>query len=112
MPTFADREHAFEAKFAHDAEFRFLVAARRDKLFAHWVAATLTLPPSDEDALVKAVLAISDARGHDETLLRYAASALSARGASTADLAATLSRCARDARQQLIEATPEHSEIA
>ena len=34
MTTFQEREQAFEAKFAHDEEFRFLVTARRVKLFA------------------------------------------------------------------------------
>ena len=38
MPAiFHEREHAFEAKFARDQEFRFRVTARRDKLFARWV---------------------------------------------------------------------------
>jgi len=44
MPTFEDRERAFEAKFAYDEEFRFLVAARRNKLFAAQVAEQLGLP--------------------------------------------------------------------
>ena len=43
MLTFEDRERAFEAKFAHDEEFRFLVTARRDKLFAQWAAARCRL---------------------------------------------------------------------
>src|ERR1700733_12890255 len=45
MPvTFYDREQAFEARFARDEEFRFLVHARRDKLFSRWAAAMLNMP--------------------------------------------------------------------
>jgi hypothetical protein len=40
---FHERERAFEAKFAHDEEFRFRVGARRDRLFAEWAAEMLGL---------------------------------------------------------------------
>ena len=43
MTTFHEREQAFEAKYARDEEFRFLVTARRDKLFARWTAARLSI---------------------------------------------------------------------
>ena len=46
MTIFDSRERAFEAKFAHDEEFRFLVTARRDKLLARQVAAKLNLQGS------------------------------------------------------------------
>ena len=52
---FHERERAFEAKFAHDEEFRFLVGARRDRLFAEWAAEILGLSREEGDALVKAV---------------------------------------------------------
>lgn len=38
MPTFDDRENAFEAKFAHDSEMLFRVEARRNKLTGLWAA--------------------------------------------------------------------------
>ena len=38
MNTFDDREHAFEAKFAHDAEMQFKAEARRNKLLGLWAA--------------------------------------------------------------------------
>lgn len=41
MTTFDDREKAFEAKFAHDAEMAFKAIARRDKALAHWAAGLL-----------------------------------------------------------------------
>lgn len=59
MTTFHEREEAFEAKFAHDEEFRFLVTARRDKLFARWAAAKLSMSTERTDALTNAVLVIT-----------------------------------------------------
>jgi hypothetical protein len=41
MNTFDDREHAFEAKFAHDAEMQFRAEARRNKLLGLWAAELL-----------------------------------------------------------------------
>ena len=38
MTTFDDRENAFEAKFAHDADMQFRAEARRNKLLGLWAA--------------------------------------------------------------------------
>ena len=38
MTTFDDREHAFEAKYAHDSEMLFRAEARRNKLLGLWAA--------------------------------------------------------------------------
>lgn len=38
MSTFDDRETAFEAKFAHDADMQFRAEARRNKLLGLWAA--------------------------------------------------------------------------
>ena len=38
MSTFDDREHAFENKYAHDAEMQFKAEARRNKLLGLWAA--------------------------------------------------------------------------
>ena len=38
MTTFDDRERAFEAKFARDAEMQFRAVARRTILAGHWAA--------------------------------------------------------------------------
>ena len=38
MTTFDDREHAFEAKYAHDSEMQFRAEARRNKLVGLWAA--------------------------------------------------------------------------
>ncbi|HBK04484.1 MAG TPA: DUF1476 domain-containing protein [Acetobacteraceae bacterium] len=112
-PTFQDREQAFEAKFAHDEEFRFLVAARRDKLFAQWAAARLQLTDEATGALVKQILAIPDGPAHEDALLRHVGDLFSAHDAtvSRTDLSGTLTDCMKQALKQLTEKPPEHSDI-
>lgn len=41
MTTFDDRESAFETKYAHDADLKFRVEARRNKLVGLWAAGLL-----------------------------------------------------------------------
>jgi hypothetical protein len=43
MTTFDEREHAFEAKLAHDEELKFKARARRDKRLGLWAAGKLGL---------------------------------------------------------------------
>lgn len=57
MTTFPDREHGFEAKFAHDEEIKFRATARRDGLLAHWASQKLGLVGAVADNYVKQVLA-------------------------------------------------------
>ncbi len=105
MTTFQDREQAFEAKFAHDEEFRFLVTARRDKLFAQWAAERLRLSGQARTDLTASILALRDDAGHDELLLKQMARAFSEHGSSAqdAELAAALNNCAAQARQQILD---------
>ena len=41
MTIFDEREHAFEAKLAHDEELKFKARARRDKRLGLWAAGKL-----------------------------------------------------------------------
>ncbi len=43
MTTFDEREQAFEAKFAHDAEMQFMAEARRAKQLGLWAGKQLGL---------------------------------------------------------------------
>ena len=108
MPMCEDRERAFEAKFAHDEEFRFLVTARRDKLFALRIAGQLGLADQAPDGLVSAALALPDGLGHDAALLGHMAKVIAEHGreADAAELAASLEDCAKQARQQLLTNLP------
>ncbi len=57
MPSFDDRENAFESKFAHDCEMQFRAEARRNKLVGLWAAALLG--KSDDDATAYAMSVVS-----------------------------------------------------
>ena len=50
MTTFDERERAFEAKFAHDAEMKFRAEARRNRMLGFWAAGLLG-KEGDEAAL-------------------------------------------------------------
>ena len=56
MTTFKDRERAFEAKFAHDAEMQFRAEARRNKLLGLWAAELLGKTGDDATAYAAEVI--------------------------------------------------------
>ncbi|MFQ1701267.1 DUF1476 domain-containing protein [Loktanella agnita] len=56
MSTFDDREHAFEAKFAHDADMQFKAEARCNKLLGLWAAELMGKTGADADAYAKEVI--------------------------------------------------------
>jgi hypothetical protein len=111
--TFHDREHAFEARFARDEEFRFVAAARRDKLLARWAAIKLRLSDEATEALVKEVIAIPNGPEHDQALLQHIAAFLSARdaGVPEKDLLVVLGECIQQAVRQLTQMPPDHSDV-
>ena len=49
MPTFNDREKAFEDKYKHDQDLQFRTEVRRNKLLGQWVARELL--GLDDDAV-------------------------------------------------------------
>lgn len=108
MTTLQDREQAFEAKFAHDQDVRFRVTARRDKLFAQWVADQLGLTGPAKERITTSVLAIRDGSGHDALLLEHIAGLFSEHVAvvGTAQLASALADCEVRAQQQLLDGPP------
>lgn len=55
MTTLDSREQAFENKYAHDAELKFRITARRNKLLGWWAAGLLN--KADADAYAKEVVA-------------------------------------------------------
>ena len=58
MPiSFDDRRKGFESKWAHDAELRFQVEARRDRLVGAWAAAEKGLAGAEADSFVSGVIA-------------------------------------------------------
>ena len=56
MTGMTDRENAFEAKFAHDAEMQFKVQARSNKLLGMWAADLLGKTGEDATAYARDVV--------------------------------------------------------
>ena len=56
MSGFEDRQKGFEGKFAHDAEQKFKLVARRNKLLGLWAAEKLGKTGADAEAYAKEVV--------------------------------------------------------
>jgi hypothetical protein len=70
MPTFDDRENAFENKFAHDAQMQFRAEARRNRLLGQWAAEKLGRTGDDAEAYVKEVIKSDFEEAGDEDVFR------------------------------------------
>ena len=74
MTTFDDREHAFEAKFAHDEEMQFRAVARRNKLLGLWAAEMLGKTGADATTYAAEVVkADFEEAGHEDVVRKVAA---------------------------------------
>jgi hypothetical protein len=78
MPTFADREKEFEARFKHEEELRFKTTARRNRLLGLWAAGLLGLTGEDAEAYAREIVAAQfephgDARIRDKLAADLAA---------------------------------------
>lgn len=74
MTTFDDREHAFEAKFAHDEEMIFKAEARCNKMLGLWAAELLGKSGDAADAYAKSVIiADFEEAGHEDVVRKVAA---------------------------------------
>lgn len=102
MTTFDDRENAFEAKFAHDADMNFRVQARTNKMLALWAAGLMDKPAGELESYIKEVIA-SDFKeaGHDDVIGKVAADL-----GATADIATVTAKRAgflADAKVQVMD---------
>lgn len=82
MTNFDDRKNAFENKFAHDADTKFKIEARRNKLLGHWAA---ELMGKDADAYAKEVIAADFEEAGDEDVFRKIRTDIDASDASVSD---------------------------
>lgn len=74
MTTFDDREHAFEAKYAHDEEMKFKAEARRNKLLGLWAAELLGKSADEAAEYARAVIkADFEEAGHEDVVRKVAA---------------------------------------
>ena len=73
MPTFDDRESAFENKFVHDEEMAFKAVARRNKLVGLWAAELMGKTGDAAEAYAREVVkADFEEAGHEDVVRKVA----------------------------------------
>lgn len=102
MSTFDDREHAFENKFAHDAQMQFKAEARRNKLLGLWAAELMGKSGGDAEAYAKEVVKADFEEAGDEDVYRKVAGDLGEK-ATEAEIRAKMSELMIVAKSQLLE---------
>lgn len=102
MTTFDDREHAFEAKFAHDAEMQFRAEARRDKLLGLWAAALLGKTGQEATDYAMSVVQADLQEAGSEDVVRKVAADLGAKSSADA-VRAKLAELLPVAKAQLLD---------
>jgi hypothetical protein len=65
-----DRRKAFESKWAHDAELRFKVEARRNRLLGAWAAGKRGLSGEAAEQFILGVIAADFQEAGDEDVFR------------------------------------------
>ncbi|MBU0725937.1 MAG: DUF1476 domain-containing protein [Alphaproteobacteria bacterium] len=69
MSSFSDREQAFENKFKHDAELRFKIVVRRNRLLGLWAAELMGETGTAADDYAKSVVESDfEKPGHDDVV--------------------------------------------
>jgi hypothetical protein len=102
MTTFDDREHAFENKYAHDAEMQFRAEARRNKLLGLWAAEILGKVGEDADAYAKEVVKADFEEAGDEDVFRKVSADLGDK-ADEATIRAQMASLMVEAKRQLMK---------
>ncbi|MCC7319372.1 MAG: DUF1476 domain-containing protein [Rubellimicrobium sp.] len=102
MTTFDDRENAFEAKFAHDADMQFRAEARRNKLLGLWAAGLLGRSGEDAAAYAQEVIRSDFQEAGDADVLRKVAGDLAGR-ADEAQVRAKMAELMAEAKAQLLD---------
>lgn len=103
MPTFDNREKAFEDMYAHDAELRFKVMARRDKLVGLWAAGLLGKSEAEAADYAKSVVVADLVHPGDEDVIEKLAGDLGDK-ATDAEIRAQLQIAFIEAERQYRDA--------
>ena len=104
MSTFDDRENAFEAKYAHDAEMQFKADARRNKLLGLWAAELLGKSGDDAAAYAREVVKADFEEAGDEDVYRKVAGDLGDR-ADEKTIRAKMAELMAEAKAQIMRET-------
>ncbi|MSO89909.1 MAG: DUF1476 domain-containing protein [Rhodospirillaceae bacterium] len=83
MPSFDDREKAFEAKYRQDQEFRFRVNARRNKLLGEWAGGLMGLKGVAVENYAKDVVSSDFEKPGDSDVVEKVLKDLTAHGVKT-----------------------------
>ena len=104
MTDFNDRERGEEAKFAHDEDMAFRVAARRNRLLGHWAAEKMGLTPEETDAYAREVVQAEFEEFGDDDVIRKVLGDLTSAGheIDEAGVRAALEAKSIEARRQLM----------
>lgn len=102
MSTFDEREDAFEAKFARDAEMQFKVEARRNKLLGLWAAELLGKTGDEANSYASEVVKADFEEPGDDDVLRKVAGDLGDL-ASSDDIRAKMNELIGVAKTQMVE---------
>ncbi len=79
MTTFDEREHGFEAKYAHDQETAFKARARRNKLLGRWTAEKIGITGDANEVYAKGFAALN-IESNDDAITAKVMHALGERG--------------------------------
>ena len=101
MTTFDDREHAFEAKFAHDSEMQFRAEARRNKLVGLWAAGLMGKADEAATAYAMEVVSADFEEAGDEDVVRKVVADLAGK-ASAEEVRAKMAELLPVAKGQLL----------
>ena len=101
MTTFDDRENAFEAKYALDAEMQFKAEARRNKLLGLWAAGLMGKDADAARAYATEVVNSDFAEAGEEDVYRKVSGDLGTL-ASEAQIRGQMAALAIDAKAQLM----------
>ena len=105
MTTFDDREKEFEARFKHDQELKFKIAARGNRLLGMWAAQRLGLTGADAEADAKEIVTAQFDVGGNKNVIDKITGDLSAKGhtITSAQVQFELEHFAEQAKRQLIQ---------
>lgn len=102
MSTFDDRERAYEAKFAHDADLRFKAEARRNRLLGDWAAGLLGKEGEEARSYAMSVVTADFQQPGDEDVFQKVAADLEGK-ADQATIRAKMAELLVEARRQVVD---------
>ena len=107
MTQFDDRERAFEAKFAHDEEMQFRIAARRNRLLGQWAARQMGLTDAEAESYAKDVVRSDFEEAGEHDVIRKVLGDLTSAGIDCGEdkVREALRNKEIEARRQIIEAS-------